>query len=133
VRRGSGATINRTAWVLQVLLGIYFVATGVIHLVVPDGLPDVLTWMYDLSTPLHWVAGLAEIAGGLGLVLPAATRIAPRLTPLAASGLVVVMLSAAVWHATRGEVQSIVGNAVVATLLVLIAYVRTRIHPIEAR
>lgn len=124
--------MNRTAWILQVLLAIYFVTTGVIHLVVPDGLPDPLTWMYDLSTPLHWVAGLAEIAGGLGLVLPAAIRIAPRLTPLAASGLVVVMLSAAVWHATRGEVQSIIGNVVVALLLTLVAYVRFRLHPIEA-
>jgi len=125
--------MNRTTWILQILLAIYFLATGVIHLLVPAGLPGPLTWMYDLTTPLHWVAGLAEIAGGLGLVLPAATRIAPRLTPLAASGLVVIMLSAAVWHATRGETQSIVGNVVVTALLVLIAYVRTRIHPIEAR
>ncbi|MEX2550063.1 MAG: DoxX family protein, partial [Nitriliruptoraceae bacterium] len=64
---------------------------------------------------------------------PAATRIAPRLTPLAASGLVLLMLFAAVWHATRGEVQSIVGNLVVAVLLGVIAYVRTRVHAIEPR
>ena len=125
--------MHRTTWILQTLLGIYFVATGVIHLVVPDGLPGVLEWMYDLSTPLHWIAGLTEIAGGLGLVLPAATRIVPRLTPLAASGLVLIMLPAAVWHATRGEVQSIAGNLVVAALLVFIAYVRTRVHAIESR
>lgn len=125
--------MHRTTWGLQLLLGLYFVATGVIHLVVPEGLPDPLTWMYDLSTPVHWTAGLAEIAGGLGLVLPAATRIAPWLTPLAASGLVAVMLPAAVWHATRGEVQSIVGNLVVTALLVLVVHVRTRRHPIEAR
>jgi uncharacterized membrane protein len=123
--------MHRTTWVLQVLLGIYFVLTGVIHLVVPEGLPSAMSWMYDLSTTLHLIAGLAEIAGGLGLVLPAATRIAPRLTPLAASGLVLVMLSAAVWHATRGEAQSIVGNIVVAILLAVVAYVRTRVHPIE--
>lgn len=125
--------MHRATWVLQIFLGIYFLVTGVIHLVVPEGLPDLMSWMYDLSTTLHWIAGLAEIAGGLGLVLPAATRIAPRLTPLAATGLALVMLSAAVWHATRGEVQSIVGNLVVAILLILIAYARTRIHPIEAR
>lgn len=123
--------MHRTTWVLQILLAIYFVATGVIHLVVPEGLPDPLSWMYDLSTTLHWFAGLAEIAGGLGLVLPAATRIAPRLTPLAASGLVLIMLPAAVWHATRGELQSIVGNVVVALLLALVAYARFRLHPIE--
>ncbi len=123
--------MHRTAWALQILLSIYFVVTGVLHLVVPEGLPDPMSWMYDLSTPLHWFAGLAEIAGGLGLVLPAATRIAPRLTPLAASALVAVMLSAAVWHATRGEVQSIAGNIVVAVLLTVVTYVRFRVHPIE--
>jgi uncharacterized membrane protein len=125
--------MHRVTWVLQVLLAIYFVATGVIHIVVPAGLPDPMSWMYDLSPTLHWIAGVAEIAGGLGLVLPAATRIAPRLTPLAASGLVLVMVPAAAWHATRGEFQSIVGNVVVAALLVLVAWVRTRRHPIEPR
>lgn len=125
--------MHRTAWVLQILLGIYFVVTGIIHFVIPDGLPGPLSWMYDLSTTAHWIAGIAEIAGGLGLVLPSATRIAPKLTPLAAAGLVVIMLSAAVWHATRGEMQSIVGNVVVAALLVLIIRVRTRVHPIEPR
>lgn len=125
--------MHRTAWVLQITLGIYFVVTGIIHLVVPGSLPGAMEWMYDLSTPLHWIAGLAEIAGGLGLVLPAATRTAPRLTPLAASALILVMLSAAGWHATRGETQSIVGNIVVAALLVLVVHVRTRVHPIEPR
>ncbi len=125
--------MHRTAWALQVLLGIFFVVTGVIHLVVPGGLPGVMEWMYDLSTPLHWIAGLAEIAGGLALVLPAATRTAPRLTPLAASALVLVMLPAAAWHATRGEVQSVVGNLVVAALLVFVVHVRTRVHPIDPR
>lgn len=125
--------MHRTAWVLQILLGIYFVFTGIMHFVVPEGLPGPMSWMYDLSTTLHWVAGVAEIAGGLGLVLPAATRIAPGLTPLAASGLIVIMFSAAIWHATRGEVQSIAGNVVTAALLVLIVRVRTSVHPIEAR
>lgn len=125
--------MHRTAWVVQVLLAIYFVATGVMHFVVPEGLPSQIGWMYDLSTPLHVIAGIAEIAGGLGLVLPAATRIAPRLTPIAASGLVVIMISAAGWHATRGETQSIVGNVVVAALLIFVVHVRTRVHPVQAR
>ena len=125
--------MHRTAWGLQIFLGIYFLVTGLMHLVVPEGLPGVMDWMYDLSTPLHWAAGLAEIAGGLGLVLPAATRTAPRLTPLAAAGLILVMLPAAAWHATRGETQSIVGNLVVAALLVVIVHVRTRVHPIQVQ
>lgn len=124
--------MHRAAWVLQVLLGIYFVVTGVTHFVVPEGLPTQMGWMYDLSTTVHWIAGIAEIAGGLGLLVPAATRIAPRLTPVAAVGLVLVMASAAGWHATRGESQNIVVNVVVAAMLIFVAYVRTRVHPIEA-
>lgn len=124
--------MHRTVWVLQILLAIYFVATGVVHFVVPEGLPGPMEWMYDLSTPIHWIAGTAEIAGGLGLVLPAATRVAPRLTPIAAGGLVVIMGFAAGWHATRGETQSIVGNIVAAALLIFVVYVRTSVHPIQA-
>ena len=92
--------MNRAAWILQVVLGLLFVALGVLHLVTPDGLPSPLAWMEDLSTTAHVIAGLAEVAGGLGLVLPSATRIAPRLTPLAAVGLVTIMVPAAVWHAS---------------------------------
>ncbi len=66
-------------------------------------------------------------------MLPAATRTAPRLTPLAAAGLILVMLPAAAWHATRGETQSIVGNLTVAALLVFIVHVRTRVHPIQVQ
>lgn len=122
--------MHRTAWVLQVVLGVYFVVYGVVHLVLPEGLPQVLDWMYDLPTWAHWVSGVAEILGGLGLILPGATRILPALTQLAASGLIVVMVLAAVWHITRGEVASLVGNVALAALLAFVAYVRARVHPL---
>jgi uncharacterized membrane protein len=51
------------------------VAIGVMHFAVPEGLPDQMAWMYDLPTWLHVASGTAELLGGLGLVLPAATRI----------------------------------------------------------
>jgi uncharacterized membrane protein YphA (DoxX/SURF4 family) len=125
--------MHRTAWVLQVVLGIYFVAVGVLHFVVPEGLPEPMGWMYDLPTWLHVVSGVAEIAGGLGLVLPALTRIRPQLTPLAAAGLVIVMLGAAAWHLSRGEVANIGGNLLTAGLLAFIAWVRWTRHPLPAR
>jgi putative oxidoreductase len=124
--------MHRVAWVLQVVLGVYFVAVGVMHLVVPDGLPSVMEWMYDLPTWLHYVSGTAEILGGLGLILPGLTRIRPQLTPLAATGLVIVMLGAAVWHLPRGEAQNIAGNLVLAALLAFVAWVRWQRHPLHA-
>lgn len=125
--------MNRLIWVLQVLFGVYFVAIGVMHFTLPAGLPEPMGWMYELSTTLHVASGIAEIAGGLGLILPAATRIKPHLTPLAAAGLAVVMILASVWHLPRGETQTIVVNLVLAGLLASIAYFRWRIRPVVSR
>jgi uncharacterized membrane protein len=124
--------VHRLLWVLQVLFGLYFVSIGVMHFIVPDGLPDQMGWMYELSTTLHVAAGIAEILGGLGLILPGLTRIRPELTVAAALGLVVVMLAAAGWHLTRGEVPNIGVNLVNAAVLGFIAYGRWRLHPLPS-
>lgn len=124
---------NLFLWVLQIGFGIFFLYTGVIHFIVPEGLPDVISWMYDLSDPVHIVAGTAEILGGLGLILPGLTRVATWLTPLAAAGLVMVMLGAVVWHLGREEYREIVTNLVGAGFLTYVAYVRWRIRPLRSR
>ena len=121
------------AWVVQVVLGIYFVAIGVMHFAVPEGLPEQMAWMYDLPTWVHVASGAAEILGGIGLVIPAATRIRPHLTPLAAAGLAVVMVLAALWHVPRGEVANVVVTLVLAVILAWLARVRWRSHPIAPR
>lgn len=125
--------MNRLAWVVQVVLGTYFVAIGVMHFAVPEGLPDQMSWMYDLPTWLHVASGVAEILGGLGLVFPAATRIRPQLTPMAAAGLAIVMVLAALWHVPRGEVSNVVFTLVMAGVLLWLARVRWRTHPIAPR
>lgn len=103
------------------------------HFVVPEGLPDPISWMYDLSDTLHVVAGVAEIIGGLGLILPAVTRILPALTPLAALGLLIVMAGAVIWHVGRGELQNVAINILNVAVLAYIAYGRWRLAPIGAR
>jgi len=124
---------NVILWILQIGFGVFFLYTGVIHLVVPEGLPEVISWMYDLSDPVHIMAGTAEILGGLGLILPGVTRIATWLTPLAAAGLVVLMLGAVVWHLGREEYREIVTNLVGAGLMSYVAYARWRIRPLPTR
>lgn len=121
--------MNRGLWIGQIVLGVYFVAIGVLHFIVPDGLPEVMSWMYDLSTGLHVVSGTAEILGGLGLILPAVTGIRTELVPLAAIGLILVMAGALVYHVTRDEFQNLFSNVVLIAILGLIAYGRSRIHP----
>jgi putative oxidoreductase len=130
---GEEAAMHRFVWVLQIVLGVYFVAIGVMHFVVPEGLPDQMGWMYDLPAWLHYASGTAEILGGLGLILPGLTRIRPQLTPVAAAGLIIVMVIAAMWHVPRGEVQNVLANVVLVAILAFVGYVRWRKLPLRER
>lgn len=123
---------NRTLWILQVVFGLYFIFVGVIHFIVPDGLPALMGWMYDLSDGLHIISGSAEILGGIGLILPGLTKIRPELTVAAAFGLVAVMVGAAVWHATRGEPANIANNVVLAAIVGYIGYARWKLTPLPS-
>lgn len=125
--------MHRALWAVQIILGVAFLGYGVAHFVVPDGLPSPMAWMYDLPAGVHYVSGAAEILGGLGLILPGLTRIQTRLTPLAALGLVAVMVLALLFHVTRGEVLNIGFTATFGVLAAFVAYGRWRLHPLPGR
>lgn len=115
---------TRASWAVAAIrwvFGIYFVSVGLLHFEVPEGLPALLAWMYELSEPLHAVAGTAEILGGLGLILPSLVGVAPRLASAAALGLSLVMLGAAAWHGSRGEWVQILGNLIVAAIMAAVS------------
>ncbi len=122
--------MNIALWVLQILMSLWFIGVGIIHFVVPESLPAAMSWMYELPTGLHYFSGTAEILGGLGLILPGLTKIQTRLTPLAGAGLVLVMIGAAVWHISRGEISNIIQNLVFAAIFAFIAYGRWRLVPL---
>ena len=125
--------MNILLWVLQILFGVFFLYNGVLHFIVPPGLPAQMAWMYELPSGLHYFSGTAEILAALGLVLPGLTRIQTRLIPLAALGLVFVMLGAAVWHFPRNELANVIMNLVIAGLMGFVAFGRWRLSPIGAR
>jgi uncharacterized membrane protein len=124
---------DRVLWILQWVFGIYFIAFGIMHFVVPEGLPELLSWMYDLSTNLHIISGTAEILGGLGLILPGLVKIRPELTSAAAVGLIIVMVAAIVWHFGREEFTNIGTNVLSIAVLSYIAYGRWRLAPLAHR
>jgi len=124
---------NTFLWILQIFFGVYFIVIGIMHFVVPEGLPAPMEWMYDLSDTLHIVSGVAEILGGIGLILPGLTKIMPELTVYAALGLAAVMVGAVVYHIGREEYQNIVTNLVIAGILGYLAYARWKLTPLEGR
>jgi uncharacterized membrane protein len=125
--------VNIVLWVVQVLLGVYFFFVGVNHFIVPPGLPPAMSWMYELSPGMHYFSGIAEILGGLGLILPGVTKIQTRLTSLAGAGLVLVMVGAAIFHITRGEAPNIVQNIILGALAAFVAYGRWKLRPLKDR
>lgn len=125
--------MNRLLWVAQIVTGLFFILVGINHFVVPEGLPDMLSWMYDLSPAMHTLTGVAEILGGLGLILPAVTRKMPWLVPIAAIGLGLLMVGAIIYHVGRGEYSNIASNVLWVAVLGFIAYGRSKRYPIQPR
>lgn len=123
--------MKRALMILQLVLGIYFLFVGVMHFVLPDGLPAQMGWMYELSPALHWLSGSAEVLAGLALLGVPLIRRYGNLVPLAAAGLALTMLGAMAWHLSRGEASSIVQNLVVGALAAFLAYQRWKTYPLS--
>jgi uncharacterized membrane protein len=117
--------MNVFLWILQAVLALMFAMAGVQKATQPkDKLVTRLPWVADFSQGTVRFIGIAELAGALGLILPAATGIAPVLTPLAAAGLAVIMVLAAITHARRKEPGAIAFNAVLFVVAAVIAWGR---------
>jgi hypothetical protein len=81
-------------------------------------------WADDVSAANVRLIGVVEVLGAVGLILPAVVHIAPILVPLAAVGLVLVMLGAAVVHARRKETLNVGVNVVLIGLAIFVAWGR---------
>ena len=120
-------------WVAQVLLGVAFGMAGFMKLVSPiEELARNMAWVYEARALVRFI-GAAEMLGALGLVLPAAMRIKPWLTPLAALALGVVMLLAMGFHVTRGELEALPVNLGLGGIAAFIAWGRWKKAPIPPR
>lgn len=126
--------LNATLWVVQLLLAAAFLMAGFMKLTTPLGeLAAQMSLPTVLGGGMTRFIGFAEVAGALGLVLPAATRIAPRLTPIAAAALALVMVLAVGYHLGEGVVSGTVVPTVFAALALFVLWGRTRALPIQAR
>ena len=121
-------------WVVQGLLGALFLAVGAMKATQPiTMLVDMLGWPAAVPAPLVRVIGVAELLGALGLILPAATRVKPMLTPLAGVGLAIVLLLATIFHISRGELGAMPIPLVLAALAAFVAWGRATKAPIAPR
>ena len=108
---------NARLWTIQSLLAALFLFAGVFKLITPT---DVLTAQAHMSGEFIKFIGVCETLGGLGLILPGLTKIRTELTPLAAAGLVIIMIGAVVTSLIQGAG---IGSAFPGVVGVLAFYV----------
>jgi uncharacterized membrane protein YphA (DoxX/SURF4 family) len=123
--------LNITVWVLQFLLAFAFLAHALMFLFPPASMVEQLN--ASIGPALRLFIGVAEVAAAIGLTLPGLTRVQPQLVVAAAVGLMVVMVSATVYHLTRGEGAGAMTTAILFALLAVVAYTRWKVLPLLPR
>ena len=125
--------MNYVLWIVQGLLALIFLFTGGTKLILPI---EVLTEQSPLPGLFVRFIGVAEVLGAIGLILPGLVRIWPVLTPLAGSGLVIIMIGATVLTLVGvvpvGAAMALI-PLVVGLLSAFVAYGRWRLVPLHRR
>lgn len=128
-RNAGSRKVNAALWTVQALLAALFLYAGVMKLVVPIAALEAQSGM---SGEFLRFIGLAEFLGAVGLILPGLSGIQTRLTPLAAAGLVVIMIGATALTAFAGIGPAII-PLVIGLLALLVTWGRTEVAPHRRR
>jgi uncharacterized membrane protein YphA (DoxX/SURF4 family) len=117
--------MNIALWIIAGLLAVAFLASGAMKLTQPkEKLASRFGWVEDFSAGTVKAIGTLEVLAAVGLILPAALDIAPVLVPLAAVGLLVLMVGASITHLRRHEAQMIASPMAVLALAVVVVWGR---------
>ncbi|WP_137134151.1 DoxX family protein [Rhizobium sp. FKY42] len=126
---------NIGLWVAQIALAVLYLMGVWMHLLLSPQEAAAMgaVWMSEAPIALVRFIGIMELLGVIGLILPAATRIKPNLTVLAAVGLLAIQALAIPFHAIRGEFAPLPFNVIYVVLAVLVIWGRSRKAPILPR
>jgi uncharacterized membrane protein YphA (DoxX/SURF4 family) len=120
--------MNVALWIVQGLLAAIFLFAGGMKLVLSL---DQMTGPVPVPGWFLRFLGVVEVLGALGLILPGLLRVKPGLTPLAAAGLVIIMIGATVIGLKGGMVGAALISLVVGLLAAFVAYGRWRLRPLQ--
>jgi uncharacterized membrane protein YphA (DoxX/SURF4 family) len=125
--------MNTVAWVLQIVLAVVFLLHGLLYTVAYGAAAKRMAGRgrppSSLPPALRQFIGVAELAAAFGLTVPPAFHIFSWLAPLAAAGLVLVMLGAAIFHARRSEFPALAFTVVLGALAAVTVFLRLQVVP----
>jgi len=124
--------MNILLWIIQILLALLFLFAGVPKLIMLDEVmksapPEAIKLPFSF---LKFI-GVCEVLGALGLILPGLLRKWRGLTPLAALGLLIIMIGAVVVSFMGGQVGGGITSIVVGLLCAFVAYGRWKLRPLR--
>ena len=125
--------LHITLWVIQVLLAAAFGMAGFMKITAPiaDLQAGGMTFVHDYGENMVRFIGVSELLGALGLLLPSALRIQPKLTVFAAVGIAIIMVLAGIYHITHHE--PFIATLVFFVLAAFVAYGRLKLVPIASK
>ncbi len=117
-------------WTVQAVLAAVFLVTGTTKLTQPrlKMAAAGMSWASDVTDQQFRGVGLLEVLGAAGLILPAALNIAPVLSALAAIGLALMMVFAALTHLRLHELNRVAVPVALFLLATLVAVLRLTPH-----
>lgn len=120
--------LNIALWVIQVLLAASFIWAAFMKLFSPvEQIAQMWPWTAEYPLLLK-VTGALDMLAGIGILLPMLLKLYPRLTAIAAWGMVALMVAAAAFHVSRGEANVIGVNVVFAVLAAVVGWGRWRVQ-----
>ena len=125
--------MNILLWIIQILLALLFLFSGIMKLVVPADLLMANAPPGSTQFPAAFLKfiGLVETLGGFGLILPGVFHKRPGLTPLAAAGLVIVMIGAVVISVKDHGIAAGITPLIAGLLSAFVAYGRWKLVPLR--
>jgi len=115
--------MNIILWIGQIFLAFVFLSSGIAKSTFSRKklIETKQTGVIDLPVPVTRFIGISEIIGVAGLVLPGILKIAPVITPVAALGLGLIMILAAIKHNKLKEPKNVRTNIMLLTLCLFVA------------
>lgn len=118
--------MNIALWIIQALLAALFLFAGGMKLITPI---EEMTKQIAMPGWFLRFIGVAEVLGAIGLILPWLLRIRPKLTPLAAAGLTIIMIGATELTVRMGDIPTALFPLATGMLSAFVAYGRWRSTP----
>jgi uncharacterized membrane protein YphA (DoxX/SURF4 family) len=118
--------MNIALWIIQALLAALFLFAGGMKLIMPI---EEMTKQIPMPGLFLRFIAVCEVLGAIGLILPSLLRIWPALTPLAAAGLVIIMIGATVTTLMTGDIATALMPLATGILAAFVAYGRWRLTP----